>query len=104
MTLGPQVGRDLIATRVRSVLNLSSDREADHIVTTVLDAIVLEVTSNINVDGFTLKLPGFGKFVVRHKPGRMRTLPLTGKTQMTSDKRKVKFIPLSQLRELERVS
>ena len=31
----------------------------------------------------------------------MRKIPLTGKTQMTADKRKVKFIPLARLRELE---
>jgi hypothetical protein len=32
----------------------------------------------------------------------MRKIPLTGKTQMTADKRKVKFIPLSDFRELEK--
>jgi hypothetical protein len=31
----------------------------------------------------------------------MRKIPLTGKTQMTADKRKVKFFPLARLRELE---
>jgi hypothetical protein len=31
----------------------------------------------------------------------MRKIPLTGKVQMTADKRKVKFIALSNFRELE---
>jgi hypothetical protein len=31
----------------------------------------------------------------------MRKIPLTGKTQMTADKRKVKFFTLARLRELE---
>jgi nucleoid DNA-binding protein len=45
--------------------------------------------------------PGLGKFEVRHKQGKMRKIPLTGKTQVTADKRKVKFIPLARFRELE---
>jgi nucleoid DNA-binding protein len=50
---------------------------------------------------FTLKLPNFGKFKVRHTQGKMRKIPLTGKVQMTADKRKVKFIALSNFHELE---
>ena len=38
---------------------------------------------------------------MRHKQGKMRKIPLTGKTQMTGDKRKVKFTPLSEFRALE---
>jgi hypothetical protein len=47
--------------------HLSSDREANNIVVAVLDATVGEITENINTNGFTLKLPSFGKFEVRHK-------------------------------------
>ena len=96
------VGRDTIAPRVRAALNLRSDREANNIVVAALDAIMGEITENINTDGFTLKLPRFGKFEVRHKQGKMRKIPLTGKTQMTADKRKVKFFPLSEILRLER--
>ena len=99
---GPQVGRDVVATLVRKELGLKSDREADNIVNVVTDSILAVLTANIEVDGFTLKLPSFGKFEVRHKQGKMRKIPITGKIQMTADKRKVKFIPLVRLRELER--
>lgn len=99
---GPQVGRDVVAVLVRKALNLSSDREANNLVNVVTDSIVAVLTANIEVDAFTLKLPCFGKFEVRHKQGKMRKIPLTGKTQMTADKRKVKFMPLARLRELER--
>jgi nucleoid DNA-binding protein len=95
-------GRETVTARVQKVLNLSSDRQADNIVKVVLDSIVAELTENLDTDGFTLKLPSFGKFEVRHKQGKMRKIPLTGKTQMTADKRKVKFIPLSNFRELEK--
>jgi nucleoid DNA-binding protein len=64
--------------------------------TQFLGAIVGEITENINTDGFTLKLPSFGKFEVRHRQGKLRKIPLTGKPQMTADKRKVKFFPLSK--------
>ena len=96
------VGRETVTMRVRKVLNLSSDRQADNIVKVVLDSIVAEIGENIDTDGFTLKLPNFGKFRVRHTRGKMRQIPLTGKVQMTADKRKVKFISLSNFRELEK--
>ena len=94
-------GRETVTARVRMVLNLSSNRQADNVVDVVLDSIVAEIKENIDSDGFTLKLPNFGKFKVRHTQGRMRKIPLTGKVQMTADKRKVKFIALSNFRELE---
>jgi nucleoid DNA-binding protein len=90
------VGRETVAARVRLGLNLRSDREA------VIDGIVAALRANIEIDGFTLKLPSFGKFEVRHKQGKMRKIPLTGKTQMTADKLKVKFVPLSNFRDLEK--
>jgi nucleoid DNA-binding protein len=98
-----QVGRDVVAKLVRETLGLSSDREANNVVNVVTGSIVTVIRENIDTNGFTLKLPGFGKFAVRHKTGKMRKIPLTGKVQMTADKRKVKFIPLTRLRELERI-
>jgi nucleoid DNA-binding protein len=96
-------GRETVAARVREALNLSSDREADNIVNVVIDSIVAVMKENIEVDGFTLKLSSFGKFEVRHKQGKVRKIPLTRKIQMTADKRKVKFVRLSNFRELETV-
>jgi nucleoid DNA-binding protein len=58
---------------------------------------------NLDVNGFTIKLGGFGKFCVRHKHGTLRKIPFTGETKLTSDKRKIKFTSLGKLRECERV-
>ena len=80
---------------------MTSDRQADHLFNTVTDSIVQVIRDNIDTDGFELKLPGFGKFVVRHKRGKRRLIRLTGKIQLTADKRKVKFLPLAKFRELE---
>jgi nucleoid DNA-binding protein len=96
-----RVGREVVAEKVRYELNLSADREADKVVKVVLNTIVAVIRENIDTDGFTLKLPGFGKFTVRHKIGRARMLPLMGKVMMTANKRKVKFTPLQSFRELE---
>jgi nucleoid DNA-binding protein len=96
---GEQVGRDVVAKLVRETLGLSSDREANNVVNVVTSSIVTVI---IEKNGFTLKLPGFGKFAVRHKTGKMRKIPLTGETKRTADKRKVKFTALSDIRELER--
>lgn len=54
-------------------------------------------------DGFTLKLGGFGKFSVRHKPGIRRKVGFSGETIQTKMLRKVKFISLGALRQQERV-
>jgi hypothetical protein len=45
-------GRETVAARVRRVLNLSSDRQADNIVNVVLESIVAEIGENIDTDGF----------------------------------------------------
>jgi len=37
---------------------------------------------------------GFGKFLVRHKSGILRKIPLTGETILTKDKRKIRFVGL----------
>ena len=97
----PQVGRGTVAALVREKLNMTSDRQADHLVKTVTDSIVQVMRDNIDTDGFELKLPSFGKFVVRHKRGKRRLIRLTGKIQLTADKRKVKFLPPAKFRELE---
>jgi len=57
---------------------------------------------HLGTDGFTLKLSGFGKFYVRHKPGIRRKIGYTGETIQTKMRRKVKFISLGPLRQRER--
>jgi nucleoid DNA-binding protein len=73
----------------------------------VVDAVVapLEATllNNLGTDGFTLKLNGFGKFYVRHKPGIRRKVGFSGETIQTKALRKVRFISLGALRQQERV-
>jgi nucleoid DNA-binding protein len=71
------------------------------LVRVVTDSIVQVIRENIDTNGFELKLPSFGKFIVRHKQDKRRLIRLTGKIQLTADKRKVKFHPLAKFRVLE---
>jgi nucleoid DNA-binding protein len=49
-------------------------------------------------------LTGFGKFIVRHRPARSRKIGFSGETRELPPKRKVKFVSLGKLRQLESVT
>jgi nucleoid DNA-binding protein len=46
-------------------------------------------------------LTGFGKFIVHHRPPTRRKFGFNGETREIPAKRKVKFLSLGKLRELE---
>lgn len=92
-----------MASRVQQALALATKKEADYIVNTVVDSLEATLLNNLGNDGFTLKLGSLGKFYVRHKPGILRKIPLTGETILTKDRRKVTFVSLGSLRQCERV-
>lgn len=96
-------GREELAARVQQALALPTKKEAEMIVETVVAALEVTLLNNLGTDGFTLKLGTFGKFSVRHKAGILRRIPFTGKTILTRDRRKVRFVSLGSLRQQERV-
>lgn len=96
-------GREELAARVQQVLALPTKKEAEHIVEAVIGSLEATLLNNLATNGFTLKLGGFGKFSIRHKPGILRRIPFTGETILTKDKRKVRFISLGELRQREKV-
>lgn len=89
--------------RVQQALALATKKEAERVVETVVAALEATLLNNLGTDGFTLKLGGFGKFYVRHKPGIRRKVGFSGETIQTKMLRKVKFISLGRLRRQERV-
>ena len=93
-----------MTARVQTALLLPSKKEAEHVVNTVIASLETTLLNNLGTDGFTLKLNGFGKFSVRHKPGICRKIGFSGETIQTKALRKIKFVSLGQLRESERVS
>src|SRR5271154_5056744 len=96
-------GRDELAARVQQALALPTKKEAEHIVDAVIGSLEITLLNNLGDDGFTLKLGSFGKFSVRHTPGILRRIPFTGETILTKDRRKVRFVSLGSLRQLEKV-
>jgi nucleoid DNA-binding protein len=97
-------GRDELAVRVQQALVLPTKKEAEHIVDAVIGSLEATLLNNLATNGFTLKLGGFGKFSIRHKPGILRRIPFTGETILTRDRRKVRFVSLGELRQLEKVN
>ena len=84
-------------------LSLPTKKEAEHVVNTVIAGLESTLLNNLGTNGFTLKLNGFGKFYVRHKPGLLRKIGFSGETIQTKALRKVKFVSLGSLRQRERV-
>jgi len=96
-------GREELAGRVQQALGLPTKKEAEMAVDTMVAALEATLLNNLGTDGFTLKLNGFGKFSVRHKPGILRKIGFSGETIQTKALRKVRFISLGALRQRERV-
>jgi nucleoid DNA-binding protein len=96
-------GRNDLAERVQTALSLATKKEAEHVVNAVIWGLETTLLNNLDTDGFTLKLNGFGKFSVRHRPGILRKIGFTGETIQTKTMRKIRFISLGTLRQRERV-
>jgi len=98
-----RTGRDELVVRVQQAMELLTKKEAEMIVNTVVSCIEHTLVNNLGTNGFTMKLNSFGKFSVRHRPGVLRRIPFTGETKLTKTRRKIRFISLGTLRQLEPV-
>ncbi len=92
-----------VFAKVQAGLCLHTKKEAEHVVDVVVSALGQTLTEHLNEDGFYIKMGSLGKFTIRHRPGTYRKIPLTGEMKMTKTKRKVKFVALGRLRQLEKV-
>ncbi len=63
----------------------------------VFDLIVGELKKG---DGHEVNLPGFGKFVAKHRPSREMRNPQTGKPMMSKAKTSAQFKPSAGLKDL----
>ena len=98
-----RTGRDELVVRVQQAMELLTKKEAEMIVNTVVSCIEHTLVNNLGTNGFTMKLNSFGKFSVRHRPGILRRIPFTGETKLTKTRRKIRFISLGTLRQLDPV-
>ena len=92
-----------LCARVQQALSLETKKEAEIAVGAVIEALEQTLLNNLSIEGFSLKLGGFGKFKVRHLKPTTRRVGFSGETVTTKAKRKVKFVPLGTLRLSENV-
>jgi nucleoid DNA-binding protein len=101
MTQGSRAGREELVSRVQSALSLSTRKEADILVGVVISCLEEELLDHLGDDKFSMKLNSFGKFSVHHRPAIWRKVGFTGETIRTKPQRKVRFVSLGRLRQLE---
>jgi nucleoid DNA-binding protein len=90
-----------VVERVQTTLGLSTKKEAASLVNVFVSCLEDTLAQHLAEDGFCLKLNGLGKFTVRHRPSISRKIGFSGETRRIQPKRKVKFIALGKLRQLE---
>jgi nucleoid DNA-binding protein len=91
-----------LCARVQQALGLETKKEAEVAVGVVINALEQTLLNSLSIEGFSLKLGGFGKFNVRHLKPTTRRVGFSGETVTTKAKRKVKFVPLGTLRLAEK--
>jgi nucleoid DNA-binding protein len=101
-TLSSRIGREMLVAKVRDALGLGTTEAAAGVTNTVISCLEDVLVENLETDGFAIKLNKFGKLTVRHRPASLRPIPFTGATKLRSSKRKVKFVTLGRLRQLEK--
>jgi nucleoid DNA-binding protein len=80
---------------------LATKKEAECLVNVFVSCLEDTLIEHLAEDGYYLKLNGFGKFIVRHRPPIRRKIGFSGGIRDVAAKRKVKFTGLGKLRQLE---
>ena len=92
-----------LALRVQDALSLATKKEAESLMNAFVSCLEDTLVEHLAEDGYCLKLNGFGKLMVHHRPSIRRKIGFSGETREIPPKRKVKFLSLGKLRELESI-
>ena len=103
MTTKARAGMEELILRVQASLGLATKTEAGCLVNVFVSCLEDTLVDHLAVDGYCLKLNGVGKLVVRHSPSTRKRVGFSGETCERPPKRKVNFLVLGKLRQLERV-
>lgn len=95
--------REELAQRVQAALNLATQKEASGLANVLITCLEDTLVEHLAEDGFCLKLNGFGKLFVHHRPAIRRKIGFSGENRDLPVRRKVKFTGLGKLRKLERI-
>ena len=74
-----------------------TNAKASEMVNAFTDVVVGHLKTG---DGAEVNIPGFGKFVAKHRPSREMRNPQTGKTMMSKAKTSAQFKPSASLKDL----
>ena len=101
MATKARAGMEELALRLQTALNLATKKEADCLVNLFVTCLEDTLVEHLAEDGYCIKLNGFGKLVVHHRPSIRRKIGFSGESREIPPKRKVKFVGLGKLRQLE---
>jgi nucleoid DNA-binding protein len=101
MTTKARAGMEELALRVQAALHSVTRKEADCLVNVFISCLEDTLVEHLAEDGYYIKLNGFGKFIVHHRPPIRRRIGFSGEIRDVPVKRKVKFTGLGKLRQLE---
>ena len=103
MTDKARAGMDELIVRVQAALSVATKKEAECLVNVFISCLEGTLVDYLADDGYCLKLNGVAKLVVRHSPSIRKRVGFSGETCETPPKRKVNFLVLGKLRQLEAV-
>jgi nucleoid DNA-binding protein len=101
MAKSSREGREELARRVQAALSLATKKEAESLVDIFVSCLEDTLIEHLAEDDYSIKLGGFGRFVVHHRPAIRRKIGFSGEIRDVPAKRKVKFTGLGKLRQLE---
>ena len=99
MTTKACAGMEELTLRVQAALNLVTKKEADCLVNVFVSCLEDTLIEHLAEDGYSIKLNGFEKFIVHHRPARLRKIGFSGETREIPPRRKVKFVGSSRVTE-----
>src|ERR1035437_6157744 len=98
-----KAGLEEVVERIQATLGLSTKKEAEALVRDFESCLEDTLIEHLAEDGYSIKLGGFGRFIVHHRPPILRRLSFSGVICEPPMRRKVKFTGLRKSRQLERV-
>jgi nucleoid DNA-binding protein len=101
MAKSSREGREELVMRVQAALNLATKKDAAELANVLVSCLENTLVDHLAEDGYSIKLGGFGRFVVHHRPAIRRKIGFSGEIRDVPVKRKVKFTGLGKLRQLE---
>jgi nucleoid DNA-binding protein len=101
MTTKSRAGMEELVMRVQAALNLATKKEAANLANVFVSCLEDTLVDHLAEDGYSIKLGGFGRFVVHHRPAIRWKIGFSGEIRDLPMRRKVKFTGLGKLRQLE---